>query len=141
MASVTPSLCVNLLYQAEMSIDTGLRIQSEKGTLVGGALRKRPSVLSLTPVSPIQRFETPDSARSFSSESSQSKPSWARPLHLVRSPWILRLLHGDDTHSLSYPRQDHLRQDLQYIAPVHIENLLHLLLIHFLIPTTLDLVL
>lgn len=69
-----------------MSIDTGLRIQLEKGPLVGGALRKRPSVLSLTPVSLIQRFETPGSARSSSSEPSQSKPSWARPLHLVCSP-------------------------------------------------------
>jgi hypothetical protein len=64
-----------------MTIDTDPRIQSEKG---GGAPRKRPSVLALIPVSSTDRFEAPGSARSFSSESSQSKPSWARPLHLVR---------------------------------------------------------
>lgn len=69
-----------------MSFDTDLRIQSEseKGPPAEGAPRKRPSILSLTPVASTDRFEAPGSARSFSSESSQSKPSWARPLHLVR---------------------------------------------------------
>lgn len=42
---------------------------------------------------------------------------------------MIHLLYSDDTHSLN-----HLRQDLQFIAPFHIENLLHLLLIHFLTP-------
>lgn len=69
-----------------MSVDTDLRIQleSEKGPPAGGAPRKRPSILSLTPVASTDRFETPGSARSCSSESSQPKPSWARPLRLVR---------------------------------------------------------
>lgn len=84
MASVTPSVCVSLLYRANVLIDTGPSIQSENGTAVES--RKRLSVLSLTPVSLIDRFETPGSARSLSSEPSQPKPSWARPLHLVRSP-------------------------------------------------------
>ncbi len=112
-------------------------MQSEKGPLVGGApTRKRPSALSLIDVPSIDRSETPGSTRSFSSLSSQSKPSWARPLRLVRSPWILPLLLGDDTRSLSQPEQG-----LQFLAPARIETLLHLLPIHFLTPCTLNIIL
>ena len=110
-----------------MFIYTSPREQSEKGPSIGGPSRKRPSVLSLTHLSLIDRFEIPDSARSLSSEPPHPKPSWARPLHLVRSPWILRLLRGDNTRSLNHPKQDP-----QFIAPVRIENLLHRLTIRLI---------
>ncbi|KAI0273502.1 hypothetical protein BC834DRAFT_211949 [Gloeopeniophorella convolvens] len=60
-------------------------ITSERGRPngVAPAGRKRPSVLTSLPShSAIGRYKTPESAHSFSSESSQSKPDWAKPLHL-----------------------------------------------------------
>jgi hypothetical protein len=80
---------VKFSNSTDMYVDIGGKADRDPSHAVTPKPRKRPSVLTLNPVPFIDRYETPSSARSFSSESSQSKPSWARPLHLVRLAWIL----------------------------------------------------
>jgi len=70
----------------DLHIDTGEKADRDLLQEVAPRHRKRPSALTLPTVPLIDQYETPSSAHSFSSESSQSKPSWARPLHLVCSP-------------------------------------------------------
>jgi hypothetical protein len=64
-------------------IDAGGKAVRDPSHALPPKPRKRPSVLTLSSVPFIDRYETSSSARSLPSESSQSKPSWARPLHLV----------------------------------------------------------
>jgi hypothetical protein len=63
--------------------DAGGKADRDPSHAVAPKPRKRPSVLTLSSVPFLGRYEIPSSARSLSSESSQSKPSWVRPLHLV----------------------------------------------------------
>ena len=66
-------------------VDVGGKV--DRGHSDAPRARKRPSDLNSLPPFPfIDRHETPDSARSFSSEPPPSKQSWVRPLHLVCSP-------------------------------------------------------
>jgi len=87
-------------------VDTGEKADRDQLQALAPRPRKRPSALTLSSVPSIDQYETPSSALSFSSESSQSKPSWARPLHLVRSPWILQPTdRTDDMSSLALQKQ------------------------------------
>lgn len=87
-------------------VDTGEKADRDQLQALAPRPRKRPSALTLSSVPSIDQYETPSSALSFSSESSQSKPSWARPLHLVRSPWILQPTdRTDDMSSLALQKR------------------------------------
>lgn len=90
----------------DLYADTGEKADRDQLQVVAPRPRKRPDALTLSSVPFINQYETPSSGRSFSSESSQSKPSWARPLHLVRSPWILQPTdRTDDISSLALQKQ------------------------------------
>ena len=110
-------------------VDAGGKADRDPSHAVAPKPRKRPSVLTLSSVPLIDRYETPSSARSLSSESSQPKPSWARPLHLV----CLFMFtvdppasdHADDISSLALPKLVS-----QSIVLIHIKDPLPLLQIY-----------
>jgi len=107
----------------DLYVDTGEKADRDQSQALAPRPRKRPSALILSSVPPIDQHETPSSTRSFSSESSQSKPSWARPLHLVRSAWILQLAdRTDDMSSLVLQKQASYSIVLTYT-----KNLFHLM--------------
>ena len=118
-----------VIYQISDStdshVDAGGKADRDPSHAVAPKPRKRPSVLTLSSISSIDRYETPSSAQSLSSESSQSKPSWARPLHLVCLCLLVLLApdHADNIFSLALPK---LVFHWQYIVLIHIKDLLPL---------------
>ena len=89
-----------------MYIDASEKADRDQLQALAPKPRKRPNALTLSSVPFIDQYETPSSAHSFSSGSSQSKPSWARPLHLVRSPRTLYPTdRTDDKSSLALQKQ------------------------------------
>ena len=76
-----------LFFFNRLVVDVDWKAGRDHSPTVASRARKRPSALnSLPPYPLIDRHEAPDSARSFASEPPLSKPSWARPLHLVCLP-------------------------------------------------------
>ncbi|KAI0295448.1 hypothetical protein BC826DRAFT_275618 [Russula brevipes] len=95
---VSTSRKVPFGFRHSLAVDRGRPPALAPGT------RKRPSVLtSLPPVPFIEPYETPDSARSFFSEPLQSKPSWARPLHLSRPSETVSPIHRPDSQKEFIP--------------------------------------
>jgi hypothetical protein len=114
---------VNFYNSMDLYVDAGGKVDRYHSQAVAPRPRKRPSTLTLSSIPFIDQYEVPSSARSSSFESSQSMPTWARPLHLVRLLWILHPTgRPDGISSLALPKQVH-----QFIVPTYIKNLLHLL--------------
>ncbi len=121
--SVVPSWFVNFYNSTDLYVDAGGKVDRDHSQAVAPRPRKRPSALTLSSIPFIDQYEVPSSAPSFSFESSQSMPTWARPLHLVRLLWILHPTgRPDGISSLALPKQVP-----QFIVPTYIKNLLHLL--------------
>lgn len=88
------SMVVCFLFSNSTSLEVDVCGKVNRGhtPAVAPKTRRHPSALNLPPPFPfVDRFETPLSASSFTSEPPRSKPSWARPLHLVCLPWPFQL--------------------------------------------------